>query len=189
MFGTLLIIWGLVKEGILNKQANPDPTRAVFVYPTMLIALVCAFLSVKYDVKRVMRGTPARPIAKPMQRSSKNKLNWVYWYWCFLPHANSTPLHHCQASSFNCLCALWYGFIYSRNLIKHLVQFHAVVTGNLIACGEFMWRNIEKHENAAVNFELSYICFFFIFLLHGQRKQYEMFMLFYGSGKFTVLFH
>ncbi|XP_019154022.1 PREDICTED: uncharacterized protein LOC109150546 [Ipomoea nil] len=75
MFGTLLIIWGLVKEGILNKQANPDPTRTVFVYPTMLIALVCAFLSVKYDVKRVMRGGPARPMAKPMQRSSKNKLN------------------------------------------------------------------------------------------------------------------
>ncbi|VFQ79872.1 unnamed protein product [Cuscuta campestris] len=75
MFGTLLVIWGLVKEGILNKQANPDPARAVFVYPTMLIALVCSFLSVKYDIKRVMRGTPVRAVAKPLQRSSKNKLN------------------------------------------------------------------------------------------------------------------
>lgn len=75
MFGTLLVIWGLVKEGILNKQANPDPTRAVFVYPTMLVALVCSFLSVKYDLKRVMRGAPGKPIAKPLQSSSKNKLN------------------------------------------------------------------------------------------------------------------
>ncbi|CAH9099872.1 unnamed protein product [Cuscuta europaea] len=76
MFGTLLVIWGLIKEGILNKQANPNPGKAVYVYPTMLVALVCSFLSVKYDIKRVMRGAaPARPVAKPLQRSSKNKLN------------------------------------------------------------------------------------------------------------------
>ncbi|KAK1394658.1 hypothetical protein POM88_013714, partial [Heracleum sosnowskyi] len=46
MFGTLLIIWGLVKEGILRKPANANPTKAVFVYPTMLIAVVCALSSV-----------------------------------------------------------------------------------------------------------------------------------------------
>lgn len=73
MFGTLLVIWGLVKEGILGKPANTDPTRAVYVYPTMLIALICAF-SVKYDVKKVVRSAPARPIAKPLQSSSKSKL-------------------------------------------------------------------------------------------------------------------
>ncbi|CAI9759201.1 unnamed protein product [Fraxinus pennsylvanica] len=32
MFGTLLVIWGLVKEGILKKPASTDPTNAVFVY-------------------------------------------------------------------------------------------------------------------------------------------------------------
>ena len=74
MFGTLLIIWGLVKEGILGKPVNTDPTKAVYVYPTMLIALICAFSSVKYDVKKVVRSAPARPIAKPVQRSSKSKL-------------------------------------------------------------------------------------------------------------------
>ncbi|KAJ9702538.1 hypothetical protein PVL29_004331 [Vitis rotundifolia] len=74
MFGTLLVIWGLVKEGILGKPANTDPTRAVYVYPTMLIALICAFSSVKYDVKKVVRSAPARPIAKPLQSSSKSKL-------------------------------------------------------------------------------------------------------------------
>ncbi|GAB2275523.1 hypothetical protein Dimus_010280 [Dionaea muscipula] len=74
MFGTLLIIWGLVKEGILGKPVNTDPNRAVYVYPTMLIALICAFLSVKYDVKKVMRSAAARPVAKPLPSSSKSKL-------------------------------------------------------------------------------------------------------------------
>ncbi|PON32539.1 tail fiber [Parasponia andersonii] len=74
MFGTLLIIWGLVKEGILGKPANKDPTKAVYVYPTMLLALVCAFSSVKYDVKKVVRNAPARPVAMPLKSSSKSKL-------------------------------------------------------------------------------------------------------------------
>ncbi|XWS27207.1 hypothetical protein CRYUN_Cryun26dG0095000 [Craigia yunnanensis] len=74
MFGTLLVIWGLVKEGILGKPVNSDPTKAVYVYPTMLIALICALSSIKYDVKKVMRTAPARPIAKPLQSSSKSKL-------------------------------------------------------------------------------------------------------------------
>ncbi|XVE98586.1 hypothetical protein REPUB_Repub03eG0118700 [Reevesia pubescens] len=37
MFGTLLVIWGVVKEGVLGKPANADPTKAVYVYPTMLV--------------------------------------------------------------------------------------------------------------------------------------------------------
>lgn len=74
MFGTLLLIWGLVKEGILGKPVNKDPTRSVYVYPTMLLALICAFSSVKYDVKKVVRSAPPRVIAKPLERSSKSKL-------------------------------------------------------------------------------------------------------------------
>ncbi|XP_030548348.1 uncharacterized protein LOC115753725 [Rhodamnia argentea] len=74
MFGTLLIIWGLVKEGILGKPVNVDPAKAVYVYPTMLIALICALSSIKYDVKKAMRPAPARTIAKPLQSSSKSKL-------------------------------------------------------------------------------------------------------------------
>ncbi|KAB5553322.1 hypothetical protein DKX38_010633 [Salix brachista] len=74
MFGTLLIIWGLVKEGILGKPVNTDPAKAVYVYPTMLIALVCAFSSVKYDMKKVVKSASPRPIAKPLQSSSKSKL-------------------------------------------------------------------------------------------------------------------
>lgn len=74
MFGTLLVIWGLVKEGILGKPVNSDPSKAVYVYPTMVIALICAFSSVKYDVKKVIRSAPVRSTAKPLPSSSKSKL-------------------------------------------------------------------------------------------------------------------
>ncbi|KAK6119653.1 hypothetical protein DH2020_046605 [Rehmannia glutinosa] len=74
MFGTLLVVWGLVKEGILAKPVNKDQTTTVFVYPTMLIALVSAFLSVKYDIKKAARSAPAQPVAKPLKSSSKSKL-------------------------------------------------------------------------------------------------------------------
>lgn len=74
MFGTLLVTWGLIKEGILGKPANTDPSKALYVYPTMLVALVCAFSSIKYDTKKVMRSTPARAVARPLQSSSKSKL-------------------------------------------------------------------------------------------------------------------
>lgn len=74
MFGMLLVIWGLVKEGVLGKPVNPDPSKAVYVYPTMVIALICAFSSVKYDVKKVVSSAPVRSTAKPLQNSSKSKL-------------------------------------------------------------------------------------------------------------------
>ncbi|RWR83080.1 hypothetical protein CKAN_01182200 [Cinnamomum micranthum f. kanehirae] len=74
MFGTLLVLWGLVKEGILGKPVNTDPTKAVYAYPMMFIALICAVASVKYDVKKAVRSSQARPVAKPLQSSSKSKL-------------------------------------------------------------------------------------------------------------------
>lgn len=74
MFGTLLILWGLIKEGIIGKPVNTDPSKSVYVYPTMLIAVICAFSAVKYDMKKVARSAPARPVAKPMASSSKSKL-------------------------------------------------------------------------------------------------------------------
>lgn len=74
MFGTLLIVWGLVKEGLLGKPVNSDPSKAVYVYPTMVLALICAFASIKYDVKKVVRSAPIRSTARPLQSSSKAKL-------------------------------------------------------------------------------------------------------------------
>ncbi|KAK2446052.1 tail fiber [Trifolium repens] len=75
VFGSLLVIWGLVKEGILGKPVNTDPVKAVYVYPTMVFAMICAFLSVKYDMKKVTaRSAPVRSTAKPLKSSSKSKL-------------------------------------------------------------------------------------------------------------------
>jgi hypothetical protein len=75
VFGSLLVIWGLVKEGILGKPVNNDPAKAVYVYPTMVFAMICAFLSVKYDMKKVTaRAAPVRSTAKPLKSSSKSKL-------------------------------------------------------------------------------------------------------------------
>ncbi|RWR77425.1 hypothetical protein CKAN_00591200 [Cinnamomum micranthum f. kanehirae] len=74
MFGTLLLVWGFVKEGIHSKPVNAEPAKAVCVYPTMFIALVCALSSMKYDVKKAIQNRQARPVAKPLQSSSKSKL-------------------------------------------------------------------------------------------------------------------
>ncbi|KAI3691098.1 hypothetical protein L2E82_49315 [Cichorium intybus] len=74
MFGTLLIVWGLVKEGLLGKPVNTDPTRSVYVYPTMLIAVLCAFSSVKYNFQKATAKPAPRPIAKPLTSSKKSKL-------------------------------------------------------------------------------------------------------------------
>lgn len=75
LFGVLLVVWGLLKEGFLGKPQSTDPAAAVYVYPTILVALVCAFSSIRYDMKRVTRrNQPPRPIATPLQSSTKSKL-------------------------------------------------------------------------------------------------------------------
>lgn len=74
MFGSLLLVWGLVKEGILGKPVNTDPAKTVYVYPTMVLAMICAFSMIKYDLRKATRAAPARPIAKPLMSSSKSKL-------------------------------------------------------------------------------------------------------------------
>ncbi|RRT73224.1 hypothetical protein B296_00021991 [Ensete ventricosum] len=74
LFGTLLIVWGLVKEGVLGKAANADPTQAVYVYPTILVALVCAFSTIKYNGNKAMVRGQAASIAKPLKSSAKSKL-------------------------------------------------------------------------------------------------------------------
>ena len=74
MFGSLLLVWGLVKEGILKKPVNTDPSKTVYVYPTMVIAVICAFSMINYNLKKATRAAPARPVAKPLMSSSKSKL-------------------------------------------------------------------------------------------------------------------
>ncbi|CAF2119259.1 unnamed protein product [Brassica napus] len=77
MFGSLLLVWGLVKEGILKKPMNIDPTRTVYVYPTMVIAMICAFSMINYNLKKATSAAPARPVAKPLMSSSKSKLKYM----------------------------------------------------------------------------------------------------------------
>ncbi|KAG2335118.1 hypothetical protein Bca52824_006298 [Brassica carinata] len=75
MFGSLLLVWGLVKVRILKKpMSNTDPSRTVYVYPTMVIAMICAFSMINYNLKKATRPAPTRPVAKPLMSSSKSKL-------------------------------------------------------------------------------------------------------------------
>ncbi|XP_020592682.1 uncharacterized protein LOC110033137 [Phalaenopsis equestris] len=74
MFGTLLLVWGLVKEGMLGKPATTDPEKRVYVYPTMVVALICAVCSVKSTARKASRSSNAQPIAKPLKSSTKSKL-------------------------------------------------------------------------------------------------------------------
>jgi len=74
LFGTLLVIWGLVKEALFGKPVNSDPTQSTYVYPTILIALICAFMSITYNVKTTAKSSPPVSIAKPPKSSAKSKL-------------------------------------------------------------------------------------------------------------------
>ncbi|OMP00128.1 hypothetical protein COLO4_12906 [Corchorus olitorius] len=58
LFGTMLIVWGLLREIIMGGQSfSMVSTKAVQMYPTTTIAaLVCAFLSVKRDVRKLIHG-------------------------------------------------------------------------------------------------------------------------------------
>lgn len=68
LFGILLILWGLAKEIMIAKQqhAFKDHTnKAIYIYyPTISIALVSAFLSVRGDVRRILRTRNTKLKAK-----------------------------------------------------------------------------------------------------------------------------
>lgn len=56
LFGTLLILWGLVRETITRKSADRYRMEAIYIYPTVLIAVVFAFLSIRKDVRKIVRS-------------------------------------------------------------------------------------------------------------------------------------
>ncbi|KAI5001158.1 hypothetical protein ZWY2020_011117 [Hordeum vulgare] len=74
LFGTLLVIWGLVKDALFRKPVISDPTEPVYVYPTILIALICSFMSITYNVKKKAMSSQSVSISKPLQSSAKSKL-------------------------------------------------------------------------------------------------------------------
>uniref|UniRef100_A0A0E0JK11 Uncharacterized protein n=1 Tax=Oryza punctata TaxID=4537 RepID=A0A0E0JK11_ORYPU len=63
-----------MKEALFGKPVNSNPTQSVHVYPTILIALICAFLSITYNVKKTVRNSQSVSITKPLQSSAKSKL-------------------------------------------------------------------------------------------------------------------
>uniref|UniRef100_A0A5B6ZFL8 Uncharacterized protein n=1 Tax=Davidia involucrata TaxID=16924 RepID=A0A5B6ZFL8_DAVIN len=73
LFGTLLILWGLVKEVILGKHATRAHTKAIHVYPAMSIAVVSAFFSIRGDVRKIIRSCKPKRIAKSLWPYAKAK--------------------------------------------------------------------------------------------------------------------
>lgn len=73
LIATLLILWGLVKEATSRKSSNKDPTKASDICPTMLIAVVSAFLSVRKDVRKIVRSFTVERNAKYSSTSLKAK--------------------------------------------------------------------------------------------------------------------
>ncbi|KAJ9179065.1 hypothetical protein P3X46_010889 [Hevea brasiliensis] len=71
-FGTLLIIWGFVREGILRKSANMNPVKTFHIYPAMFIAVLFAALSIRKDVRKLIRCSRARRAAKAMRSKAKH---------------------------------------------------------------------------------------------------------------------
>ncbi|KAJ0007928.1 hypothetical protein Pint_30071 [Pistacia integerrima] len=74
LFGTLITLWGLVKEVIsLKKHDDIIPTKVVYIYPTMLMAVLCAFLSIRRDLRKIIRCCRAsRAVAKSEKSKAKD---------------------------------------------------------------------------------------------------------------------
>jgi hypothetical protein len=74
LFGTLLVVWGFVKEGIFGKTAKVDPASSVYMHPTVVLALILAFSSITYNVKKTATSKQPVSLAKPLKSSTKSKL-------------------------------------------------------------------------------------------------------------------
>ncbi|KAL1059760.1 hypothetical protein V6Z11_1Z009300 [Gossypium hirsutum] len=62
LFGTMLIIWSLVRDIVLGQFHNMFPTKSIQMYPTLILAVVCAFLSIKKDVRKLIHSPRARRV-------------------------------------------------------------------------------------------------------------------------------
>ncbi|KAK4267520.1 hypothetical protein QN277_024289 [Acacia crassicarpa] len=54
LFGIVLVIWGLMRESIM-LQSGLDHEKAAQIHPAMWLALVSAFLSIRKDVRKIIR--------------------------------------------------------------------------------------------------------------------------------------
>lgn len=63
LFGILLLMLGLIREPIMGKS---DLTRAkgIQIHPTIFIALVSAFFSIRSDVREIIRTFNLKRVGK-----------------------------------------------------------------------------------------------------------------------------
>ncbi|KAJ7962883.1 Tail fiber [Quillaja saponaria] len=64
LFGILLVIWGIVREGGMGKSAKLNQTKGNYMYPAMLVALVSALFSIRKDVRKILRCFQGRRVVK-----------------------------------------------------------------------------------------------------------------------------
>ncbi|GMI93885.1 hypothetical protein like AT5G11280 [Hibiscus trionum] len=62
LFGTMLIMWGLLRENILGQFHGMFHTKSIQMCPMLVVAVVCAFLSIKKDVRKLIHGSKARRV-------------------------------------------------------------------------------------------------------------------------------
>lgn len=68
LFGCLIAMWGIV----WRKSSNLNPNKEIGqIYPTMFLALLLAFLSVRKDVRRIVRTL--KPQSNPFSSWNKHK--------------------------------------------------------------------------------------------------------------------
>ncbi|GAY68090.1 hypothetical protein CUMW_261460 [Citrus unshiu] len=65
LIGTLLLLWGLVREAIMFKFSSDKASgKAVYIYPTMAIFVLCAFLSIRKDLRKIIHCCKVQHIKK-----------------------------------------------------------------------------------------------------------------------------
>ncbi|XP_059458393.1 uncharacterized protein LOC132187988 [Corylus avellana] len=64
LISTLLILWGLVREATTTKSSDTNPVKPIDIYPTMSIALLSAFFSIRRDVRKIVRISKGNRNAK-----------------------------------------------------------------------------------------------------------------------------
>ncbi|KAH9714946.1 Tail fiber [Citrus sinensis] len=65
LIGTLLLLWGPVREAIMFRFSYDKVSgKAVYIYPTMTIFVLCAFLSIRKDLRKIIHCCKAKHIKK-----------------------------------------------------------------------------------------------------------------------------
>ncbi|KAK8962334.1 hypothetical protein KSP40_PGU008561 [Platanthera guangdongensis] len=75
----------MVKEGILEKPATIDPEKVVYIYPTIVIALICILCSVKCG-QQITAGIGGErgakeEICRGEEKRGKNRLGFPFQWW------------------------------------------------------------------------------------------------------------